>query len=345
MVKSFFASCNSYSGFKSYFAEIFNSNEFDKVFVLKGGPGTGKSTLMKKTAKYFEGLNADIEKFYCSSDINSLDGVIIEKNHKKVAILDGTAPHERDAVIVGAIDEIINLGESLDYSWLEKYRQSISELSDQKSAAYGTAYSYLRCAGACEKEICRNIKKQFNVSTAQKYMRDLELTPEYYNISKNKTRLISSFSKDGYQRVLPVPSYESKQVKLGGNVYGAREFLSFLTSRYDGNCVIFPYPLNINYNEAIYYPKEDTLIIVDDNASDINADVFLSDSSIENEKIRVIEQTHNELLTEAKRWFNIASDIHFRLEDIYSRCMNFEINDKIFDKICEKIAKVCDIEK
>ena len=345
MVKSFFASCNSYSGFNSYFAEIFNSKEFDKVFVLKGGPGTGKSTIMKKAVKHFERINADIEQFYCSSDINSLDGVIIEKNGKKVAILDGTAPHERDAVIVGAIDEIINLGESLDYSWVEKYRQSISQLTDQKSAAYGTAYSYLRCAGACDNEICTNIKKRFNINTAQKYVRDLNLTRPHHNISKNKTRLISSFSKDGYQRISPIPNCENKVVKLGGNIYSAREFLSFLTSRYDGDCVISPYPLNTGFTETIYLPRENILIIIDDNASDINADVFLSDSSIDNEQIRVMEQTHNELLTESKRWFNIASDIHFRLEDIYSRCMNFEINDKIFDKICEKITKVCDIEK
>ena len=47
----------------------------------------------------------------CSSDNNSLDGIVIPK--LKIAILDGTA-HVVDPVFPGVVDEIINLGQFWD---------------------------------------------------------------------------------------------------------------------------------------------------------------------------------------------------------------------------------------
>ena len=96
--------------------------------------------------------------------------------------------------------------------------------------------------------------------------------------------------------------------------------------------------------DALYYEDSDVLFIIDDNNPDINTDDFLLANALTNEKMRLMIQVQNELLLEAKRWFGIASDFHFRLEEIYSRCMDFKKNNEIFDKICEKISKVCDIQ-
>ena len=91
---NFFASSNSYDGFVSYFDNVFNSKNYTRIFILKGGPGTGKSTIMKKVAEYADTMNFYNEAIYCSSDSNSLDGVIISNEKAKIAIIDGTAPHE-----------------------------------------------------------------------------------------------------------------------------------------------------------------------------------------------------------------------------------------------------------
>ena len=50
MKEIYFASANGYRGFRSYFNEVFAEEGLDKLFILKGGPGTGKSTLMKRLA-------------------------------------------------------------------------------------------------------------------------------------------------------------------------------------------------------------------------------------------------------------------------------------------------------
>ena len=136
MENKFFASSNSYDGFYSLFGSIFSSKKFDHVFVLKGGPGTGKSTLMKRVAEFSKQHSGHNTLYYCSSDTDSLDGIIANIENKKIAIIDGTAPHERDAIYVGATDEIINLGESIDSDWIKKRRDSIISLSNQKSKLF-----------------------------------------------------------------------------------------------------------------------------------------------------------------------------------------------------------------
>ena len=92
MKTHYFASANSYNVFLSLFGEIFNRKKFERTFIFKGGPGTGKSTFMKKVAKEMEAQGANIEYYYCSSDIDSLDAVIISLCGKKFAMPLQTRP-------------------------------------------------------------------------------------------------------------------------------------------------------------------------------------------------------------------------------------------------------------
>ena len=131
--KRYYAAANSYKGFISFFDKVFDSKEFDRIYILKGGPGTGKSSFMKKIATNFCDQECETDEIYCSSDPKSLDGIIIKKESRRIAIIDGTAPHERDAVIPGAIDEIINLGEGWDSRWLIAKRNKICELTEEKA--------------------------------------------------------------------------------------------------------------------------------------------------------------------------------------------------------------------
>ena len=144
---AYFVTANGYRGFRSYYGDVYRSDEFTRIFVLKGGPGTGKSRLMREVAASAAAGGAAVDYVYCSSDPASLDGVIMKKGEKRVAILDGTAPHLRCADVPGAVDELVNLGEFWNPFELVCERDEILRLSREKSAAFSLGYRYLSLAG------------------------------------------------------------------------------------------------------------------------------------------------------------------------------------------------------
>lgn len=87
----FFLGANTPQGFVSRFDQLADPKEGWREFVIKGGPGTGKSTLMRKIAEELQPRVEHMELIHCSSDADSLDGVIF--HDLKAAIADGTPPH------------------------------------------------------------------------------------------------------------------------------------------------------------------------------------------------------------------------------------------------------------
>ena len=87
----FFLGANSPAGFVSFYDEITAQAENGRLFVVKGGPGTGKSTLMRRTAAALSQREKCFEYIHCSSDPDSLDAVVFPALN--TAIVDGTAPH------------------------------------------------------------------------------------------------------------------------------------------------------------------------------------------------------------------------------------------------------------
>ena len=89
-VRKLFPGGNTANGSFNFFDNIIPQN-VNRIFCLKGGPGVGKSSFMKKIAKEFIEKGYDVELHYCPSDPSSLDGVVILK--LGVVLLDATAPH------------------------------------------------------------------------------------------------------------------------------------------------------------------------------------------------------------------------------------------------------------
>ena len=63
---------NTYKGFHSFFNYIINKEEANRIICIKGGPGTGKSYLMKRVAAFFLDKGYSVEYNHCSSDEKSL---------------------------------------------------------------------------------------------------------------------------------------------------------------------------------------------------------------------------------------------------------------------------------
>ena len=123
--EKYFLAANSTSGFVSYFGECYDNLDGWRVYIIKGGPGTGKSSFMRRVALIAESKGIDSIYCPCSSDPDSLDAVIFEDI--KVVILDGTAPHIVEPSLWGACENIINLGDFWDKSLLYENRKAITK--------------------------------------------------------------------------------------------------------------------------------------------------------------------------------------------------------------------------
>ena len=142
ILEKYFAASNSSEGFCSYYNEVFNPQNFYKIYVIKGGSGTGKSFFMKEIAKCAELYGFSVNYIYCSSDADSLDGIII--NERKVAVLDGTFPHIYEPKYIGAVESFVNLAEFLDEKMLSSSRRVIESISLEKKGGFERAYRELR---------------------------------------------------------------------------------------------------------------------------------------------------------------------------------------------------------
>ena len=91
---SFFLGANSAGGFVSLYDTWIDQKNTQAFYVIKGGAGCGKSTLMKTVAHHLLNMGYEVEYIFCSGDPDSLDGIRIPR--KNVAMVDGTAPHRMD---------------------------------------------------------------------------------------------------------------------------------------------------------------------------------------------------------------------------------------------------------
>ncbi len=91
MALTYFLGANGYGGFASLYEGFTSSPEISRLYILKGGPGCGKSSFMKRVAEAAEERGIAAEKVLCSGDPSSLDGVFFPA--LRLAYADGTAPH------------------------------------------------------------------------------------------------------------------------------------------------------------------------------------------------------------------------------------------------------------
>ena len=343
----YFAARNGYEGFKSYFKEIFPSERFDSLYLLKGGPGTGKSSMMKEIADKLTDYGAECDRIYCSSDPHSLDGIIAQHNGHSVAMIDATAPHQRDTEIPGAIDEIINLGEGWDKRWLKAQKEKIIALDKEKKAAYRRAYLHLGIAGKFD-ELKRSERVGFkNNKMFVSKVYSLADFVDSEGSGSTEYRLSDAFSRYGEYSLDSYQKSARRVVYIVGSRRAREEVLRLLTEYLmfrHVDLVLSPTPFDNRYFNAIYLSKYDVAFVLKrtaDAVEKIDADEMLFCSDIKFSSDDGVDATViKESLLEAKRWFGIAADLHSRLEEIYSSSMNFERNNEICGKILLEFKEI-----
>ena len=118
----FFLGATTPAGFKGYFEPLRHEPGM-QMYLIKSGPGCGKSTLMKRLARAAEQRGELTQRIHCASDPDSLDGVILPGQHR--AIVDATAPHVVEPDAPGADEVVVSLYHTID---TEKLHQCTDEV-------------------------------------------------------------------------------------------------------------------------------------------------------------------------------------------------------------------------
>lgn len=350
-VRKIFPGANTSNGFYSYFDYII-PKDINRIFCLKGGPGVGKSSLMKKVARDFSERGYDVEVFPCSSDPGSLDAVLIKK--LKVVLLDATAPHIVDPKIPGAIDEIVNFGDFWNVDNLESNKREIEQCNKEISACFQRAFKYLNAA----KPIFYDIESKN--SSAMDFGKLNKFTDEFiealFREIENKEELSVPRHLFG-TAITPIGHVDygdslfqdaEKIYYIKGKIgYGKTTFLKRV---YDKailkglNVEVFHYPLIPEKIESIMITDLGIAITTSSLFKDkevINLNQFVNENQIINykEELEVDERIFDELINYAISNLKKAKLNHDIIENYYIPNMNFEKVDQLKEELVERILK------
>ncbi len=339
---NFFLGANSENGFVSYFDSL--QERGTNLIVLKGGPGCGKSSLMKRVSAFLEKKKHEIDFFPCASDPDSLDG-FIDKSID-FAMIDGTSPHVTDPIFPGASSHILNLGSFWDTHLLSDKKNEIKEISKNISLLHSGAGAYIKSAGAL-------IRQNFSESTPY-IKKDVlfvlsskigSLLPLGYGGFEEKRLLgavsvgeIKSFKDTICAYADKIYAFEDK-LKSAGNY-----FLKSIRSEALGRNVKIiscPSPINPDMLEHIIIPSERIAItsfppdsFKDKNVKPIGNMYFdIPNISIMKTRLEYIDK----LLFEGAKCVEEAKNIHDALEEIYVSSMDYSQVDGLYEKIVSRL--------
>lgn len=199
----FFPGGNTNQGFYSRFAYILPRNQVRRKIILKGGPGVGKSTLMRRTAEYLQEIHREVEFFHCSSDPDSLDGIAAPG--LGFAMIDGTAPHVMDPVLPGAEDGILNLGECLREEQLEKSRRLIRDAMEEIARCFLRVYDYLGAAAPLLYGSTREWREHTPAGAIESLAQEMadKWLPAGIGLAQERELFAEAYTPRGYMTFLP----------------------------------------------------------------------------------------------------------------------------------------------
>ena len=158
-------------GFVGYFDHILAVKNGWRTMLIKAGPGSGKSTLMRTIAENLTQSGETVELIHCSSDPDSLDGVICKA--KKFCMFDATAPHTLEPQYPIASEDIVSLYEFFSRDALRAAQSEIVELFTRCSSLQERAMRYVTASSSLFSDNLKISASAFNKEKAKKFAEHL----------------------------------------------------------------------------------------------------------------------------------------------------------------------------
>ncbi len=354
----FFLGVNTPQGFVSRFDHLTDSNEGWRTLIIKGGPGSGKSTMMKKIAAGFS--DEPLEFAHCSSDVDSVDAVICPG--RRFAVADGTFPHVLEPKYPGAAESIIDLSSCWNEDALYSCREDIISLSRSISGCQEHSCRFLSAAASLVGDIYRLALDAVNTAKLSAYCARLcerEFRParsgDSFLAPEESVRFLSGVTNKGLVAFSDTAKGLCDRIYLIKDDYGAvsRLLLNRVRSAAldAGYKIISCYcPLSpFEKLEHIFIPALKLGFMTSNRFHDFSesTDAFRYVNSLrfsDHEKLKAAKRrmTFNRkaafgMLTQAATLLADAKKLHDELETYYIAATDFEKTDALTIRVLDKL--------
>ncbi len=341
-----FLGANSADGFMSYFYQSGQAKKGWFSYLIKGGPGSGKSTFLRRVAATANQRGETALTVLCGSDPDSLDGVILPEH--KIMLLDATAPHTVEPLYAGACEELLPFNRFWDRRTLRKNYKDIIIQQDAHKALMGRASRLLSGMGRLQRERMRvslvaadlekttdfaarlahrYLEKQSGVGQEQTILLDAVTPKGPVFLSDTLRHFADTFAviRDEYLTAATLMLSVIRDVALGLGY----EIVTVRDSLLPEDCitqVIIP-----SLRLAFCSERQERMIPVD--ARRIHADRFYDPAvlhSVRN-RLRAGKRLYTKLEQSAAETLALAKTQHDRLEDYYKAAMDFHKLEQFSD--------------
>lgn len=332
----YYLGSNTHKGFYGLYEEAIAP--LDRVFLLKGGPGTGKSSLMKKVMK--EGLNRgySVECWHCSGDPNSLDGVLLKD--LSLAVIDATAPHAVEPKIPVAKEVIINLLDCVRRDKIKNYRTHLEELVNDKKECFVRAYEHLKCGFGYFTQINRLLTDNVDMGEIDLVAREYALKIAGENggdikVKKKRAsrRFFRAITPDGVVRFDDAMK-DKKTIAVKGEDVLIDRFVTTLVDSV-GADVIFLNPYDPDFVEGCVVG--DVAVVKECGNPDCTIDLTDFEKKADLYALSRARAKLDEEIEEGVGNISKARSVHMGIERFYVGAMDFDLADKLTDRVLKDI--------
>lgn len=339
---SYFLGSNSKNGFYSIY-DSFPPKEEDFLHILKGGPGSGKSSFMRKIAQKAEETGYTVHYILCSGDPDSLDGIYIPQ--RNLAFVDGTSPHPREPKVYGTDSDYIHLGQFFRSTLSVSDKNYVNTYTSAYKARYSEAYHLLSAADSIRNAALPQMygeAEKLSISKRIDGILSRRLPRHERSQAHISRRFLSCVSCRGDYRLNAELIKLCKLVYQFDNRFGGADTALKYAAQYGekrgAEIILCPDPVSPEKLSAVIFPEQ-SVGFTDDSwelpkASHIHIDKVLSPLHCAEVRpqLREAEKIQKKITELAFKKLAEAKDFHDRLEAMYKPHIDFDALNEYTDK-------------
>ncbi len=354
---TYFLGANSPKGFHSLYSQLIDPEKARAVYILKGGPGCGKSTLMRRVGAAVEQAGISAEYILCSGDPASLDAVVFPS--LGAAVVDGTAPHVVEPACPGAVECYVNLGDCYDRAALRPLRGELKGCMAGYKGCYDRAYRCLGAAGEVRRDMRSGLETDQLLERLARRARGIagrELKKTGRPAGHVTQRFLGAVTHQGPLCLYATAQAQCQRIYELADSYGtAHTMLSHLLSAAVGagyDTVACPSPMAPDRLEHLLIPELSLAFLSSSPERPFPGHAYrrlrldaMADPALvrqQRQRLRFARKVSSALVDEAVDSLAQAKAMHDRLEELYNPHVDFRRVERTAAAVAKEILDLAD---